>query len=300
MKRASRSARTLPNKLLAALALAAVTVLGGWGLARALEPAFAPPPLKVRGTVVWAVGDAGDGSPEAGRLADRIAAGAPDRLLYLGDVYELGTAQDFVERYEPILGELAPRTAPTPGNHEWGNRKQGYEPYWQRVHGRPQPPHYAFSLGGWELISLNSEAPHDRGSPQLRWLGEHLRRRAPGTCRLAFWHRPRFSAGTVHGDQDDVDPLWAALRGRAALVVNGHEHDSQRFKPRYGMVQLVAGAGRGGEPLHPLRADPRLAFGNDEDLAALRLELRPGRARFAFVAADGRKLDSGEVPCVAG
>ncbi len=79
--------------------------------------------------------------------------------------------------------------------------------------------------------------------------------------------------------------------------MSGHEHDSQRFKPRDGIVQLVAGAGRGAEPLYPLREDPRLAFGSDEELAALRLELEPGRAEYDFVTADGRKLDSGKVRC---
>jgi len=73
--------------------------------------------------------------------------------------------------------------------------------------------------------------------------------------------------------------------------------DSQRLKPRDGVVQLVAGAGRGRAPLYPVRPDPRLAFGNARDLAAVRLTLTPGRARFAFIAADGRRLDAAEVPC---
>lgn len=46
---------------------------------------------------------------------------------------------------------------------------------------------------------------------------------APGTCRLA-WHRPRFTAGK-HADARDVAPLWEALRGRAKIVVNGHDHN---------------------------------------------------------------------------
>jgi len=226
-----------------------------------------------------------------------IDKGRIDRFLYLGDVYEHGSPQDFARRYAPVFGKLAPLTSPTPGNHEWAARARGYYPYWRRAHRRPPRPYYAFRLKGWEVLSLNSEAAHGSASPQLRWLTERLRRGPRGNCRIAFWHRPRFSAGTTHGDQPDIEPLWAALRGRAALVLNGHDHNSQRLLPRDGIVELVAGAARGGEPLYPLRSDPRLAFGNDDDLTALRLELRPRHARFAFVSADGRTLDSGTVPC---
>jgi hypothetical protein len=121
------------------------------------------------------------------------------------------------------------------------------------VQGRAPPSYYALSLGGWTLLSLNSEEPHGPGSAQLRWL-DHRLRRGRGTCRLAFWHRPRYSAGTTHGDQPDVEPLWNTLRGRATLVLNGHEHASQRFRTIEGLTEIVAGAGSGAEPLYPLRA----------------------------------------------
>ena len=49
---------------------------------------------------LWAVGD-GDAGRASRALVDRIAADRPDRLLYLGDVYERGTAADFRENYAP-------------------------------------------------------------------------------------------------------------------------------------------------------------------------------------------------------
>lgn len=252
-----------------------------------------------RRAVVWAIGDGADGSAKARRLAEMIGSKRVDRLLYLGDVYEHGTAEEFAENYEPVYGDLAEVTSPTPGNHDWPNHEHGYDRYWKRVHGRPQRPYYSLSLGGWKILSLNSEESTGQESDQVRWLERQLRR-GEGTCRLAFWHQARYSAGTKHGDESDVDPFWDALSGQAALVVSGHEHDSQRFKPRDGIVQLVAGAGRGSEPLYRLREDSRLAFGNDEELAALRLELRPGRAEYDFITADGHKLDSGDVRCEPG
>jgi acid phosphatase type 7 len=247
--------------------------------------------------VVWAVGDGADGSASARAVARRIAADRPDRLLYLGDVYESGSAEDFRERYEPVYGALAAITAPTPGNHDWPLHRDGYDPYWRAKTGAPTPPWYAFRTGGWRIISLNSEAPHGRRSPQLRWLRAELRR-GGGTCTLAFWHRPRHSAGD-HGDQVDVAPLWDALRGRARLVLAGHDHDMQRLRPRDGITALVAGAG-GRSRYGVDGSDPRLAFGDDAHDGALRLELRPGRARLAFVAAGGAVLDRSAVTCATG
>jgi hypothetical protein len=249
-----------------------------------------------RHAVVWAVGDGADGSEDGRRVAARIAAGHPDRLLYLGDVYEKGTRKDFAEHYAPGYGRLAARTAPTPGNHDWPNHATGYDPYWRRALGRTLGPWYAFRAGGWELLSLNSQVDHDLGSAQLRWLRARLR--APGTCRIAFWHRPRFSASTHHGDQGDMEPVWNALRGHARIVLGGHDHDMQRFRPIEGLTQFVSGAG--GAERYPVRRDRRLAFAAGDTLGALRLDLRRGRASYAFVDVGGRVLDRGTVRCRTG
>ena len=269
-------------------------------------PSTAPPPRPVANAafrsatspeipaVVWAVGDGADGSEAARALARRIAAGRPDRVLYLGDVYDDGSAADFREGFQSVYGELVRVLAPTPGNHDWPAHREGYDPYWRARTGAPTPPWYAFRLGGWSIVSLNSEAPHGRGSAQVRWLSSRLRR-ARGTCTLAFWHRPLRSAGS-HGDQPDVKPLWDALRGRATVVLNGHDHNLQRLRPRDGITQFVAGAG--GRNHHELdESDPRLAFADDEHDGALRIVLQPNGARLAFVSADGRVLDRSTARC---
>ena len=304
-----RFLRSPRRRVIAAAALAAVVVL----VVAVTWPrgAAAPPLLEPYGdfvasgprghAVVWAVGDGADGSDRARAVVARMRAEGVDRLLYLGDVYAStiagilrgeGTAKDYRDRYASVYGALAKRTAPTPGNHEWPQRGDGYDPYWRRVTGRPIPAWYAFRVAGWTLLSLNSEAPHGAGSAQLRWLVRRVAR--PGTCRLAFWHRPRFSAGR-HGDQADVAPLFDALRGHATLVVNGHDHDMQRFPPVAGITELVSGAG--GHDRYSIGAARRLAFGNDSTFGALRIDLRPGRARLRFVAAGGEVLDDSVVRC---
>lgn len=282
--------------VLAAVIVAAVAV----AVTRRDAPPAHPVPNHAFGSVtgdnratVWAVGDGADGSTDAKALARRIAAARPDRVLYLGDVYPAGSAQDFATHFQPVYDRLVGRMAPTPGNHEWPNHLSGYDPYWRRITGAATPPWYAFRAGGWQFLSLNSEAAHDPHSRQLRWLRRQLRAR--GTCRLAFWHRPRFSAGT-HGDQSDVAPLWRALRGHAALVLNGHDHDLQRLRPIDGLVELVAGAG--GHGLYDIDRSYRgLAFANDQLDGAVRIDLRPGRASARFIAVDGRTLDTSTITC---
>lgn len=243
---------------------------------------------------LWAIGDAAAPEPEAKAVARLIAREQPDRLLYLGDVYETGTAEEFTDNYDRLYGDLADITAPTAGNHEWANRAQGYDAYWKARKGRTPPLAYSFRLAGWEILSLNAEAEHGPGSAQVRWLRRAVAE--PGDCRLAFWHEPRYSAGLRHGDEDSMAPFWQSLRGRAKLVVSGHEHDMQRLEPRGGLTQLVSGAG-GHSSYEVDEQDGRLAFADDETDGALRIQLRPGAARLDFVATDGRVLDSSTVRC---
>ena len=246
---------------------------------------------------MWAVGDGPDGGPAAAKVGRLIASSRPDRVFYLGDVYEDGSRLDFVDHYAPAFGRFAKRTAPTPGNHDWPDRVDGYQPYWKQVSGRDVPAYYSFSTAGWQIISLNSEMPHDADSPQVRWLAGKLT--GQGNCRIAFWHRPRYSAGDHHGDQPDVQPFWDRLKGHAALVLNGHDHDMQRFRPRNGITEIVSGAG--GHDLYAVDRDREgLAFADDTHFGAFRMELSHGSAKYRFVSSADHTLDSGSMRCRPG
>lgn len=58
-----------------------------------------------RQVLLWAVGD-GDAGGDSRRVVERIAADRPERVLYLGDVYDDGTAEDFVANFETTYGRL--------------------------------------------------------------------------------------------------------------------------------------------------------------------------------------------------
>ena len=281
-----------PLLLALALVLAAIGILAlARGEGTSAAPARFEAPRLPSSARVWAVGDAAASGERPRRVARLIARGRPDLFLYLGDVYPHGTRQDF-RTYDRLYGPLAGRTAPTIGNHEWATRSSGYDPYWRGALGRTLPRYYAFEAAGWTLLSLNSELPRSAMRRQAAWV--RARVRDGGSCRLAFWHRPRMSAGP-HGDSRRVDGLWRALKGRARLVLNGHDHDLQRFRRRDGITVLVSGAG--GRSRYRLRRDRRLVFGTASTDGALRLDLSPGRARYAFVSAGGRVLHRGSATC---
>jgi hypothetical protein len=246
--------------------------------------------------VVWVAGDVATPGARADRVAALVRRGRPDRFIYLGDVYETGTPADFRRWYHPRFGRLAHITLPTIGNHEWDNRFRGYYPYWARRKGHRHPPWSASRVAGWEIVNLNSQAPHGTHSPQIAWLEDAVE--GPGDCRIAFMHRPRYSAG-AYGGAPDLNPLWNRLSGRARIVLSGHDHNLQRHTPQRGLTQYVVGAGgRGRYALH--RGSPTLAWGRDNVDGALRMLLRPGRALLEFRAPGGALLDRSRATCTPG
>jgi hypothetical protein len=247
-------------------------------------------------SVVWAIGDGADGGPDSRAVADMVASHQVDRFLYLGDVYETGTAAEFAGNYRPVYGRFDAIAAPTIGNHEWPNVATGYVPYWSAARGSPPPLWYAFAVSGWQLISLNANAPASTSANQLAWLRRDIARTPRyGNCRIAFTHQPRYSAG-LHGDLSSLQPMFGELRGHAAIWLAGHDHDMQRLHAVDGITPYVDGAG--GNELYPVnRDDPRLAFADDTHHGALRIALRPGIARLSFLAEDGTVLDSSTVRC---
>jgi hypothetical protein len=252
--------------------------------------------------IVWAVGD-GDSEARSGAVVDLISSRAPSRFLYLGDVY--GPYRRF---YDPTWGRLAPITAPTPGEEEWnvtetprerppgvpapGGNPNAYIPYWSRVHGSKQPPYYAFRLGGWEIVSLNSPLLQQGDTRQLDWLAGELSE--PGTCRIAFWHHPWQLEGSER-PRESVEPLWRLLTGHAVLALNGDSHSMQHWRAISGVMQLVVGTG--GHGLTGVRPAPGLVWAQARDFGALQIVLERRRAKFAFVRTDGESLHAGSVRC---
>lgn len=157
------------------------------------------------------------------------------------------------------------------------------------------------------MVSLNSEESFAPGSPQMQWLEQDLAR-YEGSCTIAYWHKPRYSAqswdvaGEPNNDRSEYEQAWAALAGRAVAVLNAHDHSYQRMAPmRGGVTQFVVGTG--GHSWYPVNdGDARLEawFDNRSGIpaAALRMDLGDnGTASYQLVENDGDVRDSGSLAC---
>jgi hypothetical protein len=271
---------------LIALAIAAL-----FGIAEGAPRRTEPPQA-----VVWAVGDGADGSAAGRRLARYVRAQRPERFIYLGDVYEHGTAADFRANYGRTYAPLARRSDPVLGNHEFKRRFDGYFPYWRKLRGlrREQARHRAYvDDGGWQVLAYSSESDPDA---EAAWLRAQLALH-PGTCRLAAAHRGRYAvADDAHGDNPDQAPIWSALAGRAAVNLVAHSHVYGRLAPIDGVTVLVSGAG--GHNLRELGEQRHAVAAAQPGVpTATRLVLRRGAVDFRQVDASGRVYDSGTIPC---
>ena len=257
-------------------------------------------------TGFWAVGDIGKGDA-AKPVSELIASKRFARLLYLGDVYETGTAQEFQDNYDRHFGRFALWTVPTIGNHEFDNRATGFDPYWTSKRGSAPPRNFVFTASGWQIIVLNSELDMNPGSQQYRWLEGLLERtEARGNCRIAFEHHPRYSIAP-RSDNADVEPLYRLLARNARAFISGHDHGMQRFEPKRGIRQFIsAAAGTGGYD-YTTTSEADIAWANFETKGALRFTLKrlrkPGgrnnfsRMTWRFLSTEQATLDRGSLRC---
>jgi hypothetical protein len=225
------------------------------------------------GVVIGAAGDiacAGCGqSSTADLLDDLLRTRRMAAVLPLGDeAYASGSLDEFETLYGPSWGrpELLAITHPVPGNHEYVDKiAAGYFDFFDGpgqatgIAGPRGGGYYSFDIEGWHLIALNTSdgcqsVSCAAGSPQHQWLVADLAAHS-ATCTLAFWHHPRFQAGTVSGETAAAAPLWDALFDAGAdVVLNGHEHGYQQLSPLdkggavdpvHGMRTFVVGTGGG-------------------------------------------------------
>lgn len=236
---------------LAVLAVVAFVALGGDEPERRAETPASPAPSDAM--TVAAAGDICTRSPSScSDTAELIERLAPDAVLALGDnQYEDGTLDEYEKSYDRSWGEFKDITFPVAGNHEWHTPDaQGFLDYFDLA-----TYWYTFTVGPWRMYALDATCDEnggcDPGSPQYEWLVSDLASRSD-RCILAYWHQPRFSSGDTHGSHDEMASIWAALdEAGADLVLNGHEHNYERFGPQdaeggatpEGMVQIVAGTG---------------------------------------------------------
>jgi hypothetical protein len=226
------------------------------------------------------------------------------------NAYFSGTAAEFTNCYDPTWGRHKARTKPSVGNHEYGTAgASGYFGYFGATAGDPDKGYYSYNLGNWHIVALNSMCENvggcERTSPMLTWLKQDLAAN-PKKCTLAYFHHPLFSSGT-HGNQTKMRPTWDVLyAANADVVINGHDHDYERFAPqrpdgtlarRKGIREFVVGTG--GAELRPFAStEPNSQVRNADTYGVLKLTLNRGSYNWKFVPVAGDTFtDSGSRRC---
>ncbi|HEY6015076.1 MAG TPA: phosphodiester glycosidase family protein, partial [Candidatus Limnocylindrales bacterium] len=199
------------------------------------SPAPTPTPTGSEAVLVGA-GDIASCGLTADTATAKLVAGIAGTVFAAGDeAYESGSAAEFKNCYAPTWGPFLDRTYPVPGNHEYvTSGAAGYFNYFGARAGAAGAGWYAYDLGTWRIYALNSNCAVvgcDAGSAQETWLRDDLAAN-PRACVLAYWHHPRFSSGQ-HGNDSEVAALWNDLYAAGAdVIVNGHDHDYERFAPQ--------------------------------------------------------------------
>jgi hypothetical protein len=239
-------------------------------------------------------------------------------VLPLGDLqYENGAFAKYQLSYALSWGLVKDITHPVPGNHDYGTGgASGYFDYFNGLAntsgraGDRGKGYYSYDIGAWHLVALNSNCGSiggcGAGSAQESWLRSDLAAH-PNACTLAYWHHPRFSSGSTHGNDTEVGPLWQALYDAGAdLVLSGHEHNYERFAPQSpsgaadparGIREFVVGTG--GKNHYGFGApNPNSEARSSGAYGVLKLGLRPTGYDWDFEPdTSGGFTDSGSGSC---
>ncbi len=261
-------------------------------------------------TVVGA-GDIADCTTGSDETTADLVSQRPGTVVTLGDnAYETGSPAEFTNCYAPSWGRFKDRTRPTPGNHEYNTPgAAGYFEYFGPA-AHPLRGYYSYELAGWHVIALNSNCDQiggcQAGAPQEAWLRADLAAH-PAACTLAYWHHPLFSSGP-HGNDERSRPLWQALYDyHADVVLNGHDHDYERFAPQtpdgqldwaHGLREFVVGTGGRHFAALDLARRPNSEVARDAIYGIIQLTLYPASYQWEYVPAPGFNFqDSGTYNC---
>ena len=282
-------------------------------------PTATPSPTPEPDPVLLAAGDIAQCSDEGDEATARILAQYPDATVQtLGDnAYNSGTPKQF-GCFDDSWGIAKDRMHPALGGHDYMTEgAAGYFDYFNDALAPfaptgtdPAQGWYAYDLGEWRIIVLNSICQHsggcDAASPQVAWLQAEVEAH-PARCSLAVIHNPRFSSGRK-GNEDEVEPLWDVLQSAGVdVVLSGDNHAYERLAPMTpsgrksptGIRQFVVGTGGARNYLFSEgEIHPNTEAGTDQMHGLLKLTLSADRYAWEFLPEAGKTFsDKGSTEC---
>ncbi len=263
-------------------------------------------------TVLLAAGDIGRCDSTHDDATGALAASINGVIATLGDTaYEDGTATELTDCFGGSWGAVKDRIRfAVTGNHDiHTDNGAPLRAYMGSAAARDGKTWFSDDLGAWHVVVLDGNCGFagrgcSSGSEQERWLREDLAA-SSARCTVALLHQPRFSSGQ-HGNDGSVRPLWDTLYAAGAdLVLDGHDHEYERFAPQdpdgtadaaRGIVEIVAGTG--GAELEAFRGTrPNSLVRINDTYGVLELTLLDDSWSSRFVGVDGAVHDQAAGTC---
>ena len=243
--------------------------------ALALNPASA-----AGGHRLVAFGDDGTTSNTRSNVAGSVNDGALG-YVGLGDYYYWSDPSAWKSMFQPLTSKGSYLAL---GNHDDFNAMKdvmGPSATWSR------------SVGGARLVSINTEARMDVGSPQYAQVRSALCD-APESVRDLVLHKSWWLVGGARHTGAEFPGSASAMDQMVKdcgvdLVLAGHEHNYQRMM-RNGVPHLIVGTG--GQSLYGVAGSPSGTVASCSCYGRLVLDLTPAGYSAQFKALDGRVKDA--------
>lgn len=224
-----------------------------------------------------------------------------------------GSLDEYEMCFDPTWGRFKERIHPVPGNHDYVTpRAAGYFDYFGPAAGERGKGYYAYEVGDWLVIALNSVCIEIQGgcgvgSPQETWL-RRLLETSTKKCSAAYWHYPLFTSGSSYGPSYEMAPLYQALYdGGVEIVMSGHNHIYERFAPQttrgvkdldYGVRQFNVGTGGASHYGVGWKISANSEVRNTDTFGVLKLTLKPDSYDWEFLPEEGEIFtDQGSTDC---
>jgi hypothetical protein len=253
-------------------------------------------PLEPKSVRFAVIGDNGTGDAPEYQIAAEMEAYQKvvgfDFVTMMGDnIYGGHKPRDFErkfeEPYKPLL-DAGVKFYACLGNHDITNETL-YKPF--NMNGQR---YYSFKKGDVQFFVLDSNY---MDSTQLDWV-QHQLSESSAKWKVAYFHHPLYSDGRFHGPDVDLRNLLMPMFEKYGmnLVLSGHEHIYERFKPEGGIYFFLLG--NSGELRYGnLRQGSEImAKGFDTDRTFMLMEIAGDKLYFQTIARSGETIDSGELP----
>jgi len=249
-------------------------------------------PVKPKSIRFAVIGDGGTGESQQFEIAQRMASYREkfpfDFVLMLGDnIYGGDSPRDFTAKFEnpyKALLDANVKFYAALGNHDNPNQRF-YKPF--NMGGQR---YYSFKNGKAEFFALDSNYMDPK---QLDWITTQLKN-SKADWKICFFHHPLYSDGKFHGPDRDLrtrlEPIFQTYGVK--VVLSGHEHVYERFKPRNGILYFVLGSS-GQLRYHNLSPSGDMAKGFDTDQAFMLVEITDDQFCYQTISRKSETVDSG-------